>query len=233
VSLLVTSLFIAGGVLVGRWMARAGTRARRGDVNLPPAGEGGRASLPSASRASGASGASGASPAPASVSAPRVVDWSRFSLALGDVLVRAGGEEAWLAGAVVLSEERPAMALFIAPEAGGDRALLVHALPADDVVWLEPLPADEIALGAEPPTSLEVRGTRYDRARRLPLRAARVGTGAPDLGDVVIVAEYAASGPERLLVITGGGSARVWRGELLERGMYDVLPSGSATLDHD
>ena len=101
------------------------------------------------------------------------------------------------------------------------------------MVWLEPLPADEIALGAEPPTSLEVRGTRYDRARRLPLRAERVGTGAPDLGDVVIVAEYAASGPERLLVITGGGSARVWRGTLLERGMYDVLPSGSSTLDQE
>ena len=225
-SLLVTSLFIAGGVLVGRWMARAGagTRGRRGDSALPPADESGRASL---------TGRSGASrpPAPVSGEAPRVVDWSRFPLALGDVLIRAGGEEAWLAGAVVLSEERPALALFIAPDAGGDRALLVHARPADDVVWLEALPADEIALGAEPPTSLEVRGTRYDRARRLPLRAERVGTGAPDLGDVVIVAEYAAAGPERLLVITGGGSARVWRGTVLERGMYDVLPSGSSTLD--
>jgi hypothetical protein len=222
VSLLVTSLLIAGGVLVGRWIGRAGAGVRKA---LPPADETERARL------AGSRGASRPPAPPATAAAPCVVDWSVFPFALGDVVVRAGGEEAWLAGAIVLSEDRPALALFVAPEAGGDRAVLVHARPGDEVVWLEPLPADEIALGAEPPTSLEVRGTRYDRTRRLPLRAERLGTGAPDLGDVVVVAEYAASAQERLLVITGGGSARVWRGTLLERGMYDVLPSGASTLD--
>ncbi len=217
-SLLVTSLLLGAGVLIGRWFARAGKDPAAAAL---PEAEARRSSL----RAAAVSDAAGERPS------PRVVDWSVFPCALGDVIVRAGGEEAWLAGALVLSEDRPAAAVFVAPEAGGDHAILVRPRPSEEIVWLESLPPDEVILGAEPPTSIEVRGTRYERLRRLPLRVDRVGTGAPDVGEAVIFAEYAAAPPERLLVILGGGAARVWRGTLLEPGMYDVLAAGHSTLD--
>jgi hypothetical protein len=215
-SFLLTSLFVAGGVLLGRWIARGGA----GNAELPPA-----------------EATDKALPASTEIVPKKSVDpdWSVFPCALGDVIVRAGGEEAWLAGALVLSESSPVAVIFVAPEAGGDHAILVRPRPAGEIVWFEPLPRDEIVVGAEPPTSLEVRGVRYERLRRLPLRAERIGAGAPDVGDAVIYAEYAGAGAERVLVLSvpgahGGGPARVWRGVALEPGMYDVLPSGKATL---
>src|SRR5439155_880129 len=46
-----------------------------------------------------------------------------FACKLGDVIIRAGGDEAWLAGALVLAEDAPVAVLFVAPEAGSDRAV--------------------------------------------------------------------------------------------------------------
>ncbi|MEO6418827.1 MAG: hypothetical protein ABIP39_05440, partial [Polyangiaceae bacterium] len=85
--------------------------------------------------------------------------------------------------------------------------------------------------GAEPPSSLEHNGERFDRVRRLPFRAERLGTGAPDVGEEVVVAEYKSLPGERMLVIVGSKVARAWRGMLLEPGMYDVLASGKSTLE--
>jgi hypothetical protein len=46
----------------------------------------------------------------------------------------------------------------------------------------------------------------------------------------VLLGEYASTGADRLLVLFAGGRVYAWRGELLEEGTYDVLPSGKATL---
>jgi hypothetical protein len=145
-------------------------------------------------------------------------------------VLRAGGEEAWLAGALVFTEDDPTAALFVAPDAGKDRAIFTRPKPAPLVWWLLPIGPAELAIGPEPPTSLEHEGVRFERVRRLPLRAERQGTGAPDVGDNVIVAEYTGPGAERLVVVAGSGSVRAWRGSALEEGMFDVLPSGRSTL---
>lgn len=143
---------------------------------------------------------------------------------LGDVVVRPGGEEAWLAGALVLAEDATVAVLFVAPEAGRDRAVLARARGDAGLVWLDPLASGEIATGAEPPSTLEHQTTRFDRTRRLPLRVERHGTGTPDVGALVVFAEYSSPSGERLVLLVGGGATRAWRGVALAPGTYEVYP---------
>lgn len=154
-----------------------------------------------------------------------------FLCQLGDVLTRETGEEAWLAGAVVLSEEIPVAVLFVAPDAGQDVAIYVRPHPRSSLFWLEPLDPSAVLVGGEPPSSVEHRGIRFDRARRLPLRPKRIGAGAPDVGDGVTVAEYASAGAERLIVVkSNNGTTHAYRGLELEAGAYEVIASGDTTL---
>lgn len=153
-----------------------------------------------------------------------------FPCQLGDVVMRTTGEEAWLAGGLVLSEEVPVAALFVAPDAGTDCAIYVRPSPHESVFWLMPLDANAVLVGGEPPTSVEHEGIRFERVRRLPLRPKRVGKGAPDVGEAVVVAEYASSGSERLLVMKSGTGARAYRGVELDPALYEVIASGKSTL---
>jgi hypothetical protein len=155
-----------------------------------------------------------------------------FVCQLGDVVMRITGEEAWLAGGVVLSEDVPVAVLFVAPDARHDTAIYVRARPRDSLFWLEPLDPKAVLVGGEPPTSVEHGGIRFDRARRLPLRSRRIGVGAPELGDAVIVAEYVSAGAERLLVLKANtGDVRAYRGLELEPGSFEVIASGESTLE--
>lgn len=157
-----------------------------------------------------------------------------FPCQLGDVLMRITGEEAWLAGGLVLSEEAPVAALFVAPDAGHDCAIYVRPQPREAVFWMEPLDPGAVLVGGEPPSSVEHGGIRFDRIRRLPLRPKRIGVGAPDVGDAVVVAEYASAGAERLVVMRStSGASHAYRGEELEVSAYEVIPSGRSTLDED
>ncbi len=154
-----------------------------------------------------------------------------FVCQLGDVLMRVTGEEAWLAGGVVLSEEVPIGVLFVAPDAGHDCAIYTRS-QQKSVLWLAPLDPQAILVGGEPPSSVEQGGIRFDRARRLPLRPRRIGVGAPDLGDAVTVAEYVSAGAERLIVMkANSGDVRAYRGLELEAGSFEVIASGESTLD--
>jgi hypothetical protein len=162
-----------------------------------------------------------------------VIDWERFSCRLGDVIVHPGGDEAWLAGALVLSEDVAAAVLFVAPEAKSDNAVYVHAKPSTEIFWLSPLAADSwTPPPTAPPTTIEVEGEPFERIRRLPFRAARIGEGTPDLGEEVLVAEYKSSRSleKRVISISGGGHARAWIGTAIDIGVCDVLPSGEKTL---
>ena len=148
-----------------------------------------------------------------------------FPCKLGDVLVRrAERDEAWLAGALVFAEERPIAALFVAPEARQDRAVLVRdAQP--EVTWLLPASGPVDLAGRDPPSALEHEGVRFSRKRRLPVRVERLGTGAPDVGPTAVVAEYTGPGAERFLVVAGAESTLAWRGTALGELEYDLLPS--------
>jgi hypothetical protein len=198
VTLLVDVLVIAGGVVLGRWIARS-IRARR-----EVASEGGE-------------GADGTVPA--------VDPLEGFPCKLGDVILRgAEHDEAWLAGALVFEEDAPVAALFVAPEAGGDRALFVRAGATGGIAWLGPASGDAIGKTREPPHALELGGVRFERARRLPVRVSRLGSGAPSVGGQALVVEYTGSAVERLLVVVGSEKTLVWQGVVLSEGEYEVLP---------
>lgn len=183
---------------------------RKGTVDPPAAKKGAARSLPEGAR----------------------VQLEGFVCQLGDVLMRITGEEAWLAGGVVLSEEIPVAVLFVAPDAVHDCVIYVRARPRDGLLWLEPLDPSSVLVGGEPPSAVEHGGIRFERTRRLPLRPRRIGVGAPDVGDAVVVAEYASTGAERLLVLKGNaGVVRAYRGLELDRGSYEVIASGDTTLE--
>ncbi len=208
-SFIVTTAAVAMGLAMGRWLT---TRALR---NAP--------AKPVAKTAKTG----------AVASAEKIFPWDRFACRLGDVIVRQDGAEAWLAGALVFSEDAPAAVLFVAPEAKVDRAVFLRAKPSTELVWLSPIAEDAWkARGAEPPTSIELEGEPFDRIRRLPFRVERIGEGAPDLGPDVIVAEYKSlrSEEKRVISISGAGHSRAWRGEKIEVDSCDVLPSGSRTV---
>jgi hypothetical protein len=245
VSFLLAGLIVAGtsgAIAVGRWLA---ARREPSDAPAPPTdGAGGErdASDTKESKDGGDKKDADKKESPTSTASPakttrRKVEGPHahlvgFPCQLGDVLMRITGEEAWLAGGLVLSEESPVAALFVAPDAGHDCAIYVRPAPREAVFWLEPLDPGAVLVGGEPPSSVEHGGIRFDRVRRLPLRPKRIGVGAPDVGDAVVVAEYASAGAERLLVMRStSGTSHAYRGEELEVSAYEIIPSGKSTLD--
>jgi hypothetical protein len=143
---------------------------------------------------------------------------------LGDVVLRSVGDEAWLAGALVLSESTgpPVAVLFVSPEAGAARAVLARP-QSEELAWLTET-KDVTVVAGEPPTALEVAGERYERRRRLPLRVDRRGSGAPDVGPDVIFAEYSGLGEGCLVVLVAKDKVVAFKGEILPLGSYDILP---------
>ena len=234
-SFLLAGLIVAGtsgAIAVGRWFSR-----RREDPNEPKpvvAGDGDDAKKDSEGTATADEAKKTSKRPPKRKVEGPSAHLDGFPCQLGDVIMRITGEEAWLAGGVVLSEETPIAALFVAPDAGQDCAIYVRPRPRESVFWMQPLDPGAVLVGGEPPSSVEHGGIRFDRVRRLPLRPKRIGVGAPDVGDSVILAEYASAGSERLLVMRSTtGSSFAYRGEELEISTYEVIASGRATLGDD
>ena len=207
-SLIVTSLLVASGVILGRFLARS---------RQPPKAEEEREEEDQR--------------APA-VDKPKAQrdPLENITCKLGDVVMRGVGEEAWLAGALVLEEQLAVGALFVAPEAKQDRALFARPQPSEEIVWLAPIDGAKLGIAKEPPASLEHEGDRFERTKRLPVRVTRLGSGAPSVGATAIFAEYASLGNERIIVIAGDAIA-AYRGQILEAGTFTILPSGKSTLD--
>jgi hypothetical protein len=214
-SIIITSAAVAGGLAFGRWLSMRVARRSAPPQILAEHGEEEEAPKSKSKREDPA------------------IDWERFPCRLGDVIVHPGGDEAWLAGALVFSEDVAAAVLFVAPEAKSDRAVYVRAKPSGEIFWLAPLAADAwTPPPTAPPTSIEIEGEPFERIRRLPFRAARIGEGAPDLGEEILLAEYKSSRSleKRVISISGGGHARAWSGTAIDIGVCDVLPSGEKTL---
>ena len=140
----------------------------------------------------------------------------------------AGDGEAWLAGALVFSEDAPVAALFVAPDAGRERAVLVRPSPADRIAWLSRIELPALGFASEPPSSIEHDGERYERERRLPLRAERHGEGAPAIEATALLLEYRSPGGGKLVMVVGEGFVASWAGRELGPGMFDVLPAPDA-----
>lgn len=234
-SFLLAGLIVAGSsgaIAVGRWLSR-----RREDPSEPKpvvAGVGDDAKKDGEGVASADEAKKTSKRTPKRKVEGPSTHLDGFPCQLGDVIMRITGEEAWLAGGVVLSEDTPIAALFVAPDAGHDCAIYVRPRPRESVFWMQPLDPGAVLVGGEPPSSVEHGGIRFDRVRRLPLRPKRIGVGAPDVGDSLILAEYASAGSERLLVMRSTtGSSFAYRGEELEISTYEVIASGRATLGDD
>jgi hypothetical protein len=235
VSFLLAGLIVAGtsgAIAVGRWLS--GRRTQDSEPKPPAAGTNDDQPRDAKEAKEAAEAKKGtAKPVKRKVEGPHP-HLVGFPCQLGDVLLRLTGEEAWLAGGLVLSEEAPVAALFVAPDAGHDCAIYVRPQPREAVFWMEPLDPGAVLVGGEPPSSVEHGGIRFDRVRRLPLRPKRIGVGAPDVGDAVVLAEYASAGSERLLVMRSTtGVSHAYRGEELEVSAYEVIPSGRSTLGDD
>lgn len=160
-SFLLAGLIIAGtsgAVAVGRWLSR-----RQEGASEPKrvAGEG-----------DGAGDGEGTAPASSNDEAKKAAKrgpkrkvegpsahLEGFPCQLGDVIMRITGEEAWLAGGVVLSEEAPIAALFVAPDAGQDCAIYVRPHPRESVFWMAPLDPGAVLVGGEPPTRWSTRAS--------------------------------------------------------------------------
>jgi hypothetical protein len=230
--LLLAGLIIAGtsgAVAVGRWLSR-----RREDPSEPKPDAGESATNVDETRAVEADAKKTSKRPPKRKVEGPSAHLEGFPCQLGDVIMRLTGEEAWLAGGVVLSEEAPVAALFVAPDAVHDCAIYARPRPRESIFWMQPLDPGAVLVGGEPPSSVEHDGIRFDRVRRLPLRPKRIGVGAPDVGDSVILAEYASAGSERLLVMRSTlGTSFAYRGEELEISTYEVIASGKSTLGDD
>lgn len=143
---------------------------------------------------------------------------------LGDVLVLRSGEEAWLAGASLLSEDAPIAVLFRAPSARVDRAIYLRANAPFEAAWLELLRVERGPI--EPPSSLEEGGVLFSRARRLPVSVARIEDASFDLEGNAILGEYRALGERRLLRVATSEAIMLFLGRRLAHDDYDRFPGG-------
>ncbi len=245
---------VAGGIFLGRLVARVlrkrkqqtvdaeasrtndaeASRTNDADASRTNDAEASPSSDAEASRGAGPEGrrSSDSKAAGKAVASSKAATLDGFVCRLGDVVVRRlEGDEAWLAGALVFAEERPVAALFIAPVAGGERAVLVPGAAQTTLSWLAPLSPGEVTVAGDAPQALEHGGTHFERTRRLPVRVQQIGTGAPEVGATAVLGEYSGAGLERLFVVVGSAAVVAWRGVTLSRAEYDVLPGGQSTLE--
>lgn len=141
---------------------------------------------------------------------------------LGDVLVLEDGEEAWLAGATLVSEDAPIAVLFRAPAARVDRAVYLRAVPPHEAAWLVLARSERAPL--EPPSSLEEDGFLYTRTRRLPVQLTRVDDASFDVEGTAVVGEYRGPSDRRIVRVSTSEVVMTFVGRKLAPQDYDRLP---------
>ena len=137
VTFVVSTTLVLGGMALGRMIARSLVPRRDGD----PTDEKDAAKSGTEKKEAETKDAPRAAPGPSAAAAALSEGDSLdgFPCHLGDVLTRPGGDEAWLAGGVVFSEDVPVAVLFIAPDAGHDRAIYVRREPEAAFLWMKPV----------------------------------------------------------------------------------------------
>lgn len=152
---------------------------------------------------------------------PSISPFAPFGMALGDV-VSHRDSDAWLCSGLILAEELPIAALFVAPDDRREIWIFVPLAPSERPLWLGP--ADELVLGTgEPPMVLEHAGVTYTRVRRRPCQISAYGTDPPDIGPFAICAEYTGAGDQAALVLMGRKHALAAVGLALDKDRLEVV----------
>ncbi|WP_437736017.1 hypothetical protein [Sorangium sp. So ce1335] len=168
-------------------------------------------------------GAGGEQEPGARARSPEDALWDELPLALGDVVL-AGTEERWLSGAIVARERGELVAVvFLAPEGATQRAVVAFPAPRREILWLAPAAVDS---PDEPPATLEIAGMTLRRRARLPAALARLGRGAPRVGDAGIFALYEGGGHDAAVVLASEGRIHAWAGRRIEDDGYERLGGG-------
>lgn len=155
--------------------------------------------------------------------APPPDPFEGLPVALGDV-VSADGEERWLAGAIVLREGgRVVAALLTAPEGAKLHAVVAFPPPGRAIFWLAPA---DVAVPADPPTTIELGGVALHRRSRRPVEVERLGTGAPDVGASATFATYDGGARDVAVVLAGRGQPLTWVGRRRDDGEYERMGAG-------
>ena len=63
------------------------------------------------------------------------------------------------------------------------------------------------------------------------MKIARIGTGAPSVAPQGLLAEYAGSGLERLVVLACGPQTLAWVGVAMGERDYEVLPGDGVAVE--
>ncbi|MFO0567489.1 MAG: hypothetical protein U0263_17660 [Polyangiaceae bacterium] len=160
---------------------------------------------------------------PKSEREPSVLARWGFELEVGDV-VEIGGQELWFEEGWLLREgDEPVVALFRAHEAA------VVALPPPNGT-LYVLDEVELVLPSDPPSSVESKGVRFERVRRLPVRVTALGKSAPLPWEEALLVEYRGLGRDALWVLGRGGRARAWQGRSVHPSEIVRWGGGERTL---
>ncbi len=146
-------------------------------------------------------------PAEAEVPKPNALSPHGFGVELGDV-IEVGGRELWLEQGWLLSEgDAPVVALFVARE-----ATLVALPPPSRSLYL--LDAVDLVVVGEPPLTLESRGVRFERVRRLPVRVEPLDKTPPLPWEQALLSEYRGLAEDALFVLGNSGGVRAWQGRI-------------------
>lgn len=156
--------------------------------------------------------------------APTPLRSAGFEIELGDV-IEVSGRELWLEQAWLLSEANdPVAAVFEASEA----IVLSLPPPASTLYLLEEV---SLPLPEETPSSIESRGVRFERVRRLPVQLTPLGKSVPLPWNEGLLSEYRGLGGDALWVLGRGKHCRVWQGRALLASDVVRWGGGAQTLE--
>jgi hypothetical protein len=148
---------------------------------------------------------------------------ARLPVDLGDV-VSFDREERWLAGAILARDGGNVVGvLFLAPEGARVEAVAAFPAPRRELYWLSQV---DLESGMEPPTSAEFAGVVMQRRARVPVSLARLGQGAPHVGEAGIWAEYEAAAGARAVLIRTARGTFAWSGAHCDEGEWDRMGRG-------
>ncbi|MCB9578008.1 MAG: hypothetical protein H6717_13375 [Polyangiaceae bacterium] len=143
-----------------------------------------------------------------------------FRVDVGDV-ISVRGRELWLAQGWLLREGGEAVAAVLFSDQD-----VVVALPPPDA-RLALLTEVSANLPDEPPASIEVKGVRYERVRRLPVELAALADTQPPPWNAALFCEYRGLGGEQLWIVGHGAFSRAFQGSAISDDDFEMWGKAS------